>query len=102
MLQLILYRSFIPCIGLPLLTSICCVLLDLVRGIASLRNIFSVVALEILSRVIADAIVMFFYDVGSQPILHLSYNNASSFKDPLLLNILVILRVQIVCALLML
>ena len=51
---------------------------------------------------IADAIVMFFCDVGGQPILHLSYNNASSFKDPLLLIILVILHVQIVCALLML
>ena len=35
---------------------------------------------------IADAIVMFFCDVGGQPILHLSYYNASSFKDPLLLN----------------
>ena len=42
---------------------------------------------------IADAIVMFFCDVGGQPILHLSYYNASSFKDPLLLNTLVILRV---------
>ena len=31
MLQLILYCSFIPCIGLPLLTSICCTLLDLVN-----------------------------------------------------------------------
>ena len=42
--------------------------------------------------VIADAIVMFLCDVGGQPILHLSYCNASSFKDSLLLNTLVILR----------
>ena len=42
---------------------------------------------------IADAIVMFFCDVGGQPILHLSYYNASYFKDLLLLNTLVILRV---------
>ena len=41
---------------------------------------------------ISDAIVMFFCDVGDQPILHLSYCNASSFKDSLLLNTLVILR----------
>ena len=41
---------------------------------------------------IADAIVMFFCDVGGQPILHLSYSNASSFRDSLLLNTLVILR----------
>ena len=40
----------------------------------------------------ADAIVMFLCDVDSQPILHLSYCNASSFKDSLLLNTLVILR----------
>ena len=45
-----IYRSFIPCIGLPLLTSICCVLLDLVRGITSHRSIISVVALEIVCR----------------------------------------------------
>ena len=51
---------------------------------------------------IADAIVMFFCDVSGQPILLLSYYNASSFKDPLLLTILLILLVQIVCALLML
>ena len=41
---------------------------------------------------IADAIVMFLCDVGGQPILHLSYYNASSFKDSLLLNTLVILH----------
>ena len=50
MLQLILYHSFIPCIGLPLLTSICCMLLDLVKGITSHRSIFNVVALEIINR----------------------------------------------------
>ena len=50
MLQLILYSSFIPCIGLTLLTSICCMLLDLVTGIMSHRSIFSVVALEIISH----------------------------------------------------
>ena len=50
MLQLILYCSFIPCISLPLLTSICCMLLDLVRGITLHRSIISVVALEIVSH----------------------------------------------------
>ena len=50
MLQLILCCSFIPCIGLPLLMNICCTLLDLVRSITSLRNIFSRVAVEILNR----------------------------------------------------
>ena len=47
---------------------------------------------------IANAIVMFFYDVNGQPILHLSYYNTSFFKNPLLLTILVISIVQIVCA----
>ena len=40
--------SFIPCIGLPLLKSICYTLLELVKGTTSLRNIFNVATVEIL------------------------------------------------------
>ena len=51
---------------------------------------------------IADAIVMFFCDVGSQPILQLSDYNMSFVKVFLLFTILVISIVGIDCALLML
>ena len=51
---------------------------------------------------IADAIVMFFCDVGGQPILQLSDCNTNFFKVCLLFTILVISIVEIVCALLML
>ena len=44
MLQLILYHSFFPYIGFPQLEIIWFMLLDLVRGILSLRNVFSVAA----------------------------------------------------------
>ena len=47
MLQLILYHSFFPYIGLPQLKIIWFMLLDLVRGISLLRNIFSVVATKV-------------------------------------------------------
>ena len=47
MLQLILYHSFFPYIGLPQLKVIWFTLLDLVRGILLLRNIFSVATAKV-------------------------------------------------------
>ena len=47
MLQLILYHSFFPYIGLLQLKIIWFMLLDLVRGISLLRNVFSVAAVKV-------------------------------------------------------
>ena len=47
MLQLILYHSFFPYIDLPELKIIWFTLLDLVRGILSVRNVFSIAAAKV-------------------------------------------------------
>ena len=94
MLQLILYRSFIPCIGLPLLKSIWCTLLDLVRGITLLRNIFSVAAVEILVLSDCGCYCYVLCDVDGQLILQLSDYNRSFSRVCLLFTILLI---SIVC-----
>ena len=65
MLQLILYHSFFSYIGLLKLKIIWFTLLDLVRGILLLRNIFNVAA----TKVFVISVCKFYCDVGSQLIL---------------------------------